>query len=185
MLQNLFCQTALFLSSLTADLPPPPPDSLYEITAETIYGAKVPLSGYKGRVLLIVNIVTSGPLVKQLAELESLYNTFSEDGLSVLAFPSNDFISGQAMTLDQVKQYCQVTSPVSFPVFSITHVMGSYKNPVYQFLTNTRTNPMYGGDVSWNFVKFLVSRDGKVIGRFSSNISPEDAKIKEAIKKAM
>lgn len=187
MLQKIFCTGFFFLLSslpliFAEGFPPPAPTSIYDISAETIYGAKVLLSEYRGRVLLIVNIDVTGPLAKQLPELESLYKTFGEEGLSVLAFPSNDFITELPMTQDTVKL---VSQQLTFPVFALTHVTGSYKNPVYQFLTDPSINPVYGGDVSWNFVKFLVNRDGQVIGRFNSTTSPEDKKLKEAIQKAL
>jgi glutathione peroxidase len=189
MLQKLFCSISLFFSLstplLSDALPPSPPQSIYDIVAETILGVKVPLSGYRGRVLLIVNIATSGPLVDQLTELESLYGSMSEEGLSILGFPSNDFVSGKPATQEEIVSVCFETYKLSFPIFKLTHLQGSFKDPVYQFLTSSRTNPIYGGDVSWNFVKFLLDREGKIIGRFASNVAPKDPKIKEAIQKAL
>lgn len=189
---SIYALIAIFALSgtLSADdlldgLPPPPPSSLYDIETESINGTKVPLRGYRNRVLLIVNITTTGPLVKQIGELEKLYSTFEQDGFSILAFPSNDFTWQKRMTARDITDVCYNTYHVTFPIFALTKISGSFKDPVYQFLTNRETNPVFNEDVSWNFVKFLVGRDGTVIGRYASNVSPEDERIKSAIEKAL
>lgn len=199
MLQKFSCSLSLFFAvcsligatdftenePLNQNLPPPPPESLYDITSQTINGISVPLSGYYDRVLLIVNITTTGPLVKQIEALERLYKAYNEKGFSILAFPSNDFTWQKRMSSNDVLTVCYDTFHVTFPVFALCRITGSFKDPVYQFLTNHDVNPLYGEDVTWNFVKFLVSRDGKVLQRFASTVNPEDPKIKSAIEAAL
>jgi len=167
------------------ELAPPPLTSLYDITLKTIGGIPFPLSAFKGRVILLVNIVTKGPNSEQIGELQKLYESLVEEGLSVIAFPSNDFIYFSEMTPDEIKEVCYKTYGVQFPVTSITNVTGANKSPIYRYLTNTEKNPIYGLEVTWNFVKFLISKDGEVVNRFSTVTKPNDERIKQAIMKEL
>jgi glutathione peroxidase len=159
--------------------------SLYTIRSETIQGRQLPLKGYEGRVLLIVNITTDSPLTKQLSELQILYSNYVEQGLSILAFPTSDFANQPQPNTQEIIKTCYETYKVGFPIFMPSHVTGSQKNEVYQFLTDSETNPMYGGEVTFDFVKFLVNREGKVIGRFATTTSPNDPKLIQAIENAL
>ena len=186
MLQRLFFLVFAFFTASSAlraedTLPPPPPKLLYDITLKTIGNIPFPLNAFKGRVLLLVNIVTKGPNAEQIGELQTLYDSLADEGFTIIAFPSNDFTYFSEMTPESIKEVCKKTYGVQFPITSLTHVTGPDKSPIYQFLTNTETNPIYGLEVTWNFVKFLVDRQGNVVDRFNTVTKPSDERIKQAI----
>ncbi|WP_338752448.1 glutathione peroxidase [Bacillus sp. FJAT-52991] len=146
-------------------------DSIYEIQVKKINGESVSLSNYKGQVLLIVNTASKCGFTPQFTELQALYEKYKEQGLEVLGFPSDQFMNQEFVENDQIMEFCKVNYGVSFPMFAKTEVKGSNANPLFQFLTEKQSG-LLTGSIKWNFTKFLVNREGEVIGRYAPQTSP-------------
>lgn len=130
------------------------------------------LASYKGKVLLIVNVASKCGFTKQYAGLEDLYKKYKDQGLVVLGFPSNDFKGQEPGTEKEIVEFCQGRFGVSFPLFAKIHVKGEDKAPLYQYLTEG--DHPGKGEISWNFNKFLVDREGNVVAHYESKVTPED-----------
>ncbi|GGK00786.1 glutathione peroxidase [Pseudomonas matsuisoli] len=176
--------------------------TLHEIPVTTIDGAATSLSHYQGKVLLIVNVASKCGLTKQYEALQSLYEQRKDAGLEVLGFPANDFKEQEPGSDEEIKTFCSTTYEVTFPLFSKVSVVGEDKHPLFAALTAAKPNatgegPMreklkgYGieanpvPEVQWNFEKFLVSREGEVIERFAPDVTPDDARLVNAIEAAL
>lgn len=153
--------------------------SIYEFTPKSIDGAPAPLSGYKGKVVLVVNVASHCGYTPQYAGLESLYKKYKDKGLVVAGFPANNFGAQEPGSNEEIKQFCTRKYSVSFPMYSKISVKGSDQDPLYAYLTGA------AGDVKWNFTKFLVGKDGKVIAKFDSAVAPESPELTSAIEKAL
>lgn len=181
---------ALCLAAMLVALPlmsqeAPVPASVLDFTVKSIDGADVPLSSYKGKVLLIVNVASKCGYTPQYAGLQAVYQKYAAQGFEVLGFPSNDFMRQEPGTDAEIKNFCALKYNVTFPMFSKITVKGKEKHPLYAFLTGKETNPGFAGEISWNFNKFLVDRQGKVIARFPSGDEPADPKVTQAIEAAL
>ena len=157
--------------------------SLHSYTIMDIGGNEVSLSKFKGQVLLIVNTASKCGFTPQYQALEELYQSYRDRGFSVLGFPSNDFGGQEPGSNSEIKEFCDLKYRTTFPMFEKGPVTGD-KQPVYMFLTEL-SDPSFHGDPGWNFVKFLVNKDGRVVGRFSSMTSPTSKKIKRAIEELL
>ena len=157
--------------------------SVYDFTMKTIAGKEQPLSAYKGKTLLIVNVASKCGFTPQYKGLEALYEKYKDRGLVVLGFPANDFGWQEPGTDTEIQKFCSTTYGVSFPMFSKISVKGAKIHPLYKYLTES-SQP--AGDISWNFNKFLVDGSGRVVARWGSRTAPEDkeltAKIEETLK---
>jgi glutathione peroxidase len=162
-----------------------PMKSIYDFTMNTIDGEAIPLSDYKGKVLLIVNVASKCGFTGQYEGLEKLFETYSTNGLVVLGFPANNFLRQEPGTDAEIKSFCRLTYGVSFPMFAKISVKGRDIDPLYAFLTGKESNPDHGGGVSWNFNKFLIGRDGAILDRFGSRTAPENMKLVAAIEEAL
>ncbi len=160
-----------------------PPDP-YGFTAKEISGKEISLSSFKGKVLLIVNTASKCGHTPQYAGLENLYQKYKAKGFEVLAFPSNSF-KQEPEDESQIKVFCETTYHTTFPLFSKVEVKGKDKHPLFDWLTDRTSNPDWGGKIGWNFNKFLIGRDGKVVDRFASNEEPEDETITSAIEELL
>jgi glutathione peroxidase len=147
-----------------------PAGTIYSFTMKTIDGKDKPLSAYKGRVLLIVNTASLCGLTPQYEGLEKLYSQYKDSGLSVLAFPANEFGAQEPGPDSQIKEFCRTRFSVSFDLFSKIVVKGPGRHPLYGYLTERSG---HDGDITWNFEKFLVSRDGRVAARFDPETEPQ------------
>lgn len=156
-------------------------NSIYEIEVETISGEAVKLEAYKGKTLLIVNTASKCGFTGQYEGLQAIYEQYEARGLEVLGFPSNDFLRQEPGSNDEIATFCQRNYGVTFPMFAKISVKGSDQHPLYTYLTSKETNPQFGGKISWNFNKFLISKDGKITARFGSRIKPQDDEIVEAL----
>jgi len=143
-----------------------------------IDGTAVDLSAYKGKVVLIVNVASRCGYTGQYAGLQKLYDTYKDKGLVVLGFPANDFGAQEPGTDAEIASFCSSKYGVTFDMFSKIAVKGAGKAALYKALTEGATPP---GEVSWNFEKFLIGRDGRVVGRYKSGVGPEDKKLTAAI----
>ena len=158
-----------------------PVKNFYEIEAKTITGEPVKLEQYQGKVLLIVNTASRCGYTPQFEGLEKLYETYSDQGLVVLGFPSNDFMGQDPGTNEEIAEFCTLNYGVTFPMFEKIVVRGKEQHPLYTYLTSEETDPEFAGEISWNFNKFLISRDGKIMNRFGSSTTPEDAELVAAV----
>lgn len=130
------------------------------------------LEPYRGKVMLIVNVASKCGYTKQYSGLEELYQKYKERGLVVLGFPSNDFKGQEPGTEEEIVEFCRGRYGVSFPLFAKISVTGDDKAPLYKYLTEG--DHAGKGEVSWNFNKYLVDRNGKVVAHFESKVTPED-----------
>lgn len=150
-----------------------------------IDGKETDLSRYKGKVVLLVNVASKCGLTPQYEGLQKLYDAHKDKGLVVVGFPANDFKGQEPGTNEQIKEFCTGKYNVTFPMMSKVAVLGPDKAPLYKFLTEEPTAGQFAGDVKWNFTKFLVGRDGKVVARFEPKTKPTDPQVTEAIEKAL
>jgi glutathione peroxidase len=150
-----------------------------------IDGKPLPLASYRGKVLLIVNVASKSIFTPQYAGLEALYEKYREQGLVVLAFPSNDFGQEEPDGNDAIKQLAEGQYKITFPLFAKVALAGDHIAPLYQFLMDKQANPTAGGPIRWNFTKFLVDRDGKVVARFEPDVTPDAPELAVAIEKAL
>jgi len=157
------------------------PLSVLSFTVQSIDGAAVNLSRYRGKVLLIVNTASRCGYTPQYAALEKIYQRYKDRGLAILAFPSNDFGGQEPGSNEQIREFCESKYNVTFDLFAKIAVRGQDQAPLYRFLTSRQTNPQFGGDIGWNFTKFLVGRDGRIVARYESKITPDSEAIIQAI----
>jgi glutathione peroxidase len=144
-------------------------NTVLQFAMKTNDGKEKPLSDYKGKVLLIVNTASECGYTPQYQGLEELFQEYEAKGLVILAFPANNFGAQEPGTDAQIKQFCTLKYKVTFPLFAKTSVKGADINPLYKFLT---TKAGFDGDISWNFNKFLVDPNGKVVARFGTRVDP-------------
>jgi len=147
--------------------------SLYDLEAQTIDHQTVPLSRYKGQVMLIVNTASACGFTPQFTGLEKLHKTYADQGLAVLGFPCNQFASQDPGDDAQIANFCQKNYGVSFLMMSKVKVNGADAHPLYQWLTAEAPGILGSKAIKWNFTKFLVGRDGRVIKRYAPQDSPE------------
>ena len=159
--------------------------NIYDCAVRDIDGKNVSLSDYRGKVLLIVNVASKCGFTGQYAALEKLYRAHKARGLVVLGFPANNFNSQEPGSDAEIKSFCTLTYGVTFPMFAKISARGADIHPLYAFLTAKETNPRFSGDISWNFNKFLIDRNGGVTGRFGSRVKPDDPELLKALEKAL
>jgi len=157
--------------------------SVYEFTMRDIDGKNVKLDAYKGKVVMIVNTASKCGYTPQYEGLQALYDKNKDKGFVVLGFPANNFMGQEPGTGAEIKEFCTLKYKVTFPMFAKISVKGPDQDPLYNFLTNKATNPEFAGDISWNFNKFLVDRNGKVVARFGSGDTPESEAVVAAVQK--
>jgi glutathione peroxidase len=173
--------TAVALSSLTVmAMPAAAPASFYDIEAKALDGKPGNLAQYKGKVALVVNVASKCGHTPQYAGLEKLYREMKPKGVVVLGFPSNDFGGQEPGTAEEIATFCKTTYDVTFPLFEkgVTKA-GPTQSPVYQYLGATGNLPR------WNFAKYVVGKDGKVVAFFDSKVQPDAPEIKAALEKAL
>jgi glutathione peroxidase len=163
----------------------PLPQSIYSISVKTIDGKTMDLSAYKGKVVFIVNVASKCGFTHQYKGLETLYETYKDKGLIILGFPSNDFAWQEPGSDSEIATFCKSTYNVSFPMFSKVKTNGGNAHPLYKYLCGKSSNPDFSGRITWNFNKFLIDRNGKVIARFGSKDEPLDRDVIDAIEKAL
>ncbi len=175
-------------------------DALYEIPVRRIDGANVSLGDYTGKVMLIVNVASKCGLTPQYADLEKVYENYRDRGLVVLGFPANEFAGQEPGTNGEIQQFCQSKFGIQFPMFEKIVVKGEGQHPLYRQLieqcprAQAKTDsalrktldshglgPNNDTDIMWNFEKFLVNRQGKVVARFAPDFNPQDPEVKTAI----
>jgi len=158
---------------------------IYEFTMKQIDGTTASLSDYKGKVLLIVNVASKCGFTGQYAGLQKLFETYKDRGLIVMGFPANDFLFQEPGTNKEIAEFCSLKYHVTFPMFEKITVSGGKCHPLYKYLTDKATNPEFSGKITWNFNKFLIGRDGRILARFGSRTAPEDKDLISAIDAAL
>jgi len=159
--------------------------SVHEFTMDALNGTPTPLSNFKGKVLLVVNVASQCGYTYQYEGLQALYVKYKDQGLVVAGFPANNFGGQEPGSNAEIGAFCKSKFGVTFPMFSKISVKGSDKAPLYQFLTDKNANPKTGGEIPWNFTKYLVDRDGKVLARFDAPAEPESKELTSAIEAAL
>ena len=171
----LFIATFLLSLSLLAE------DSLYNISLKDIDNKAASLKTHKGKVMLVVNVASQCGLTRQYKELQAVYKKYSEKGFTVCGFPCNQFGRQEPGTLEEIKEFCSSKYDVSFPMYAKIEVNGDAAHPLYKSLKK-----QIGPDrISWNFEKFLVGKDGKVLKRFSPRTKPDSPEVIKAIESAL
>jgi glutathione peroxidase len=148
-------------------------NSIYEATVQDRGGLSVPMESFRGKVLLIVNVASHCGFTPQYADLQKLYEQFKDRGFEILGFPCNQFGFQEPGSDAQIGEFCSLNYGVTFPVLAKIQVNGSEAIPLYQYLKKESPGLLGTEAIKWNFTKFLVNRDGKVMERFAPNASPE------------
>lgn len=150
-----------------------------EFTMKRLDGAEEPLEHYKGDVVMLVNVASKCGLTPQYTGLQAIYDQYRDRGFTILGFPANDFMGQEPGTDEQIATFCDMNYGVTFPLFSKISVKGEAMHPLYHQLT-TMPDPI-GGDVMWNFQKYLLDREGKVVAKFGPQTTPEAPEVTSAI----
>ncbi|HEV2394005.1 MAG TPA: glutathione peroxidase [Verrucomicrobiae bacterium] len=156
---------------------------LYDIPLKDIDGKATSLGAYKGKVLLIVNVASKCGLTPQYKALEAIHEKYKDQGFTVLGFPCNQFAGQEPGSNSQIKEFCSSRYSVSFPLFDKLEVNGANRHPLYVALAG-KDSP-FPGDIKWNFGKFLIDRDGRIIKRFEPKTTPDSPEVTQAIETAL
>lgn len=159
--------------------------NIYSFTLKNIDGQDVSLATYTGKVLLVINVASKCGFTKQYAGLEALYKKYADKGLVVVGFPANNFLGQEPGSESEIKQFCTLNYGVTFPLFAKISVKGDDQHPLYKYLTSKETDPEFAGDITWNFNKFLIGKDGKILNRFGSKTPPENPELVKAVEEAL
>ena len=150
-----------------------------------IDGKEVDLSAYQGKVLMVVNVASKCGLTPQYTQLVALHKKYKDQGFEVIGFPANNFMGQEPGTNEEIKTFCSTKYGVEFPIMSKISVKGDDIDPLYAELTSSEKNGEFGGEIKWNFTKFLVGKDGKVIDRFEPPVKPDAPEVVSAIEAAI
>ena len=157
--------------------------SIYDIALKDIDGKDTSLKPYQGKVMLLVNVASRCGYTPQYKGLEATYEKYKDKGLVVLGFPCNQFGGQEPGTDEQIKQFCTSKYNVTFPMFDKLEVNGANRHPLYVALAGSESP--FPGNIKWNFNKFLIGKDGKIVKRFDSKSTPESAEVTAAIEEAL
>ncbi|MDD2745250.1 MAG: glutathione peroxidase [Candidatus Gracilibacteria bacterium] len=156
--------------------------NIYDFTVTTSSGEKLPLSQFRGQVILVVNVATKCGLSPQYRELQELYTIYQKDGLVILGFPCNQFAEQEPGSNTEIQESCQRNFGVTFPIMAKIDVNGPTADPLYQYLKGQKGG-LFGQAIKWNFTKFLVDSSGNIVHRYAPTTTPK--KIESAIKKLL
>jgi glutathione peroxidase len=158
--------------------------NVYDFTLPSIDGKPMPLANFKGKVVLMVNVASKCGYTPQYTALEALYEKYKDQGFVIVGFPANNFGAQEPGTNEEIKTFCSRKYSVSFPLYSKVSVKGDDQTPLYQYLTKDTPAPI-AGEIKWNFTKFLVDRNGKVVERFEPAVTPDSADVTSAVEKLL
>ena len=176
---------AVFLFAAVLAAAPVNAASVYDFTLNSIDGKSTPLDSFKGKVVMLVNVASRCGYTPQYAGLESLYEKYKDQGFVIVGFPANNFMSQEPGTNAEIKTFCKSKYDVRFPMMAKVSVAGADKDPLYQYLTSEKQDPAYGGEIKWNFTKFLIGRQGQILNRFEPATTPADASVTAAVESAL
>ncbi len=171
----LFCAATLMAADKT----------VYDFTLNSIDGQPAPLAAYKGKVVLLVNVASRCGFTPQYSALEATYEKYKDRGLVIVGIPANNFGAQEPGSNQEIKTFCTSKYRVTFPMLAKVSVKGDDMTPLYQFLTDKSANPQTGGEIQWNFTKFLIGPDGHVKARFEPEVTPDSPQVTTAIEKAL
>jgi len=154
--------------------------SIHDFTMNALNGTPTPLANFRGKVVLVVNVASQCGYTYQYETLQSVYTKYKDQGFVIAGFPANNFGAQEPGTNEEIGAFCKSKFGVTFPMFSKISVLGPDKAPLYQFLTQSG-----GGEIKWNFTKFLVDQNGRVIARFESATEPNSKEVISAIEAAL
>jgi len=157
--------------------------AFHDLSLRALDGQDLPLAPFKGQIVLVVNVASRCGLTPQYAGLEKLQQEYRERGFTVLGLPCNQFAGQEPGSEDEIREFCSLNYGVTFPLGSKLEVNGPERHPLYRLLAGEGAE--FPGDISWNFEKFLVGRDGRVLARFSPRTTPDDPVLRQAIEKAL
>lgn len=156
-----------------------------DFRVQTINGKEADLAQYRGKAVLIVNVASKCGLTPQYEQLQALHAKYKDRGLAILGFPANNFMGQEPGTNEEIKSFCKENYGVEFDMFAKISVAGEDIAPLYAFLTSEEKNGQFAGPIKWNFTKFLVNREGKVVARFEPRTKPDEPAVIEAIEKTL
>src|SRR3989454_1158574 len=159
--------------------------SIFDFTMNSIDGEATSLSKFQGKVVLLVNVASRCGYTPQYAALESIYEKYKDRGFVIVGIPANNFGGQEPGTNQEIKTFCSSKYNVTFPMMAKVSVKGEDATPLYQFLTDKAAHSQTGGEIKWNFTKFLVGPDGRVITRFEPEVTPDSPQVTSAIEKAL
>jgi glutathione peroxidase len=171
----LFCAATLVAAEKT----------VHDFTLNSIDGQPAPLAAYKGKVVLLVNVASKCGFTPQYSALESSYEKYKDRGFVIVGIPANNFGAQEPGSNQEIKTFCSSKYHVTFPMMAKVSVKGDDITPLYQFLTDKSSNPQSGGEIKWNFTKFLIGPDGRIITRFEPEITPDSPQVTSAIEEAL
>ena len=154
--------------------------NIYDFTLPLLNGKDAPLASYKGKVVLVVNVASRCGFTPQYTALEATYEKYKDQGFVIIGFPANNFGGQEPGTNEEIQKFCTGKYNVTFPVYGKVSVKGDDQTPLYSYLTKD-ANPAVAGDIKWNFTKFLVDRNGNVVQRFESAVTPDSPEVIAAI----
>lgn len=161
-------------------------NSIHQFRVKNAQNKEVDLASYKGKVVMIVNTASKCGLTPQLDKLEKLYKEFKAEGFEILGFPSNDFAGQEPLDADKAEEFCQLNYGVTFPIMEKIHVKkGEEQHELYKFMAKEADGPSLLTNPKWNFHKFLIDKDGKVVDYFIPTTEPDNTKIKNEIKELL
>ena len=179
----LFSAIGALLTVLAA--PVLPATSIYDYDLTTIDYGKLHLGDFKGKVLMIVNVASRCGYTPQYAGLQKLYLAHKDQGFVIIGIPSDDFGEGEPGSDPEIKQFCRRKYDFTFPMMSKAFIKANPRLPLYEYLTDEDQNPKTGGEIQWNFTKFLIGRDGAILARFEPAVTPEDPSLVKAVENAL
>lgn len=179
MIKFLFCMFFFAAVMMAAD------KTVYDFTLNSIDGQPAPLAAFKGKVVLLVNVASRCGFTPQYSALESLYEKYRDRGFVVLGIPANNFGAQEPGSNQEIKTFCTTKYHVNFPMMAKVSVKGDDQTPLYKFLTDKSANPQTGGEIQWNFTKFLIGSDGHVIQRFEPDVTPDSPQVTASIERAL
>ncbi len=159
--------------------------NVHEFTLNALNGTPTSLASFQGKVMLVVNVASQCGYTPQYEGLQALYARYKDQGFVIAGFPANNFGGQEPGTNEEIGAFCKSKYGVTFPMFAKISVKGSDKAPLYQFLTDKNANPKTGGEIQWNFTKFLVDRNGRVIQRFEPAVEPQSGELVAAVEAAL
>lgn len=159
--------------------------SVYDFDLNSIDYARVHLRDFKGKVLMIVNVASRCGYTPQYAGLQKLYLAHKDQGFVIIGIPSDDFGEGEPGSDPEIRQFCRRKYDVTFPMMSKAFIRANPRLPLYDYLTDESENPKTGGEIRWNFTKFLIGRNGTVLARFEPDVTPEDPALVNAVQNAL
>ena len=180
-----FCSSVIAVSAEPTEKATEKTPKALSFTMKSLDGKDVDLSKYQGKVVMIVNVASKCGLTPQYEQLEALHEKYAKEGLAILGFPCNQFLSQEPGTAEEIKQFCQSKYGVAFDMFAKIEVNGDGACDLYKYLTALDTKPVGAGKISWNFEKFVLNRKGEVVARFAPRTKPDDPAVVKVIEEEL